>query len=138
MAEKLTVWEDALDRLHITWCQGLGCGLGSTDQHDRGFVSFEPGTVHLSYAPSEGASDRENLHAKLQLVGRASVDVLFPELDQRVRSRAAFDFATDEMRAHGHSVAKAVTDLRPGLDADVEVPALFDGPTPSADQEDDG
>jgi hypothetical protein len=105
----VTIWEDALDRLDVRWCQGEGCTRGSRDQHLTGFRTSD--AVHLTFPPDEDL--RESLHAALVLVGRVEAERTFPELEPRVRAQAAYDFATDSMRAAGQSVPKAVIEARP-------------------------
>jgi hypothetical protein len=137
----MNTWEDALDRLDAAWCDGSGCMLGSVEQHQRGFVSYNPPTVHLSAAPDE--DDREALHAALTKIGEAVAWQVWPEMDGPQRGIVAFDFATDQMRAHKVSVPKTITERRPEGDApDV---SLFEGDAQSAkeapsmaEQEDDG
>jgi hypothetical protein len=151
MAEELTIWEDALDRLDVAWCDGAGCTRGSRDQHLAGFRTAD--AVHLTFPPpedAEGVEDRTRLHEALRLVGRVEADRTFPDLAGRVRARAAFDFATDSMRAGGSSVPKAVLDDRPNgpgedvrlfvadEDADAEAPGMVVIGPEVAEAEDDG
>ena len=137
----LTVWEDALDRLDVEWCDGRGCTRGSRDQHWAGFRSSD--TVHMAVPPGEDEDHRVELHSALRLVGQVAAERLLPDVEGRVRRRAAFDFATDTMRAHGMSVPRDVLDLRPegaeavalyqvDEDAEAEAPGMVE-----ADREDD-
>lgn len=136
----MNTWEDALDRLDVSWCQGRGCMIGGRPEHEAGFRSFNPPTVHLTPEPEEKG---EELHKALRLIGTVAAEQVWPDREPIEQQAAAWDFATDQMRAHKHPVPKAVTDARPGApDTDLKLfikDAQAEAEAPGmAEQEDDG
>lgn len=112
MTERSGVWAEALALADVDWCQGRGCRSGSHAQHVAGFVSTRQ--VHRAFPPDE--ANREELHQALALVGLVFARQANPSGEPREQKVAAFDFATERMRAAKLSVPRAVTAQRPDPD----------------------
>ena len=109
MTDRSGVWAEALALADVDWCQGRGCRAGSHEQHVAGFTSAL--SVHKAFPPDE--DDRAALHTALGLIGLVYARQHQQDASPREQKVAAFDFATERMRAAKLSVPRAITASRP-------------------------